>query len=123
MLIGGWCAAAIKHLLAGKGILDIPIADLIVCSVFSIGFLILAYFPTWMSGAATFKSDEQVLSSIRRCRISAIVLALFALILPFIVPDLDERTLGYLYIAVLLIISICSYFIKSGRENNPTNNE
>ena len=123
MLIGGWCAAAIKHLLTGKGILDIPVADLIVCSVFSIGFLILAYFPTWMSGAATFKSDEQVLSSIRRCRISAIVLALFALILPFIVPDLDEKTLGYLYIVVLLIISISNYFIKSSRENDPTNNE
>ena len=76
-----------------------------------------------MSGAATFKSDEQVLSSIRRCRISAIVLALFALILPFIVPDLDEKTLGYLYIVVLLIISISSYFIKSSRENDPTNNE
>lgn len=123
MLIGGWCAAAIKHQLAGKGILDIPVADLIMCSVFSIGFLILAYFPTWMSGAATFKSDKQVLDSIRRCRIAAVVLALFALILPFILPDLDERTLGYLYVALLILISICSYFIKFGRENNPTNNE
>ena len=123
LLIGGWCAAAIKHQLSGCGILDIPLADLIVCSVFSIGLLILAYFPTWMGGAATFKSHEQVLSSIRRCRIAAVILALFALILPFIVPNLDERMLGYLYIAVLIIISICSYFFKSGRENNPTNNE
>lgn len=115
MLIGGWCAAAIKHQLTGKGILDIPAADLIMCSAFAIGFLILAYFPTWMSGAATFKSDKQVLDSIRRCRISAIVLALFAFILPFIIPDLDEKTLGYLYIVVLLIISICSFIFKSDR--------
>ena len=123
MLIGGWCAAAIKHQLTGCGILDIPLADLIVCSVFSIALLILAYFPTWMNGAAIFKSDKQVLDSIRRCRISAVVLALFALILPFILPDLDERTLGYLYVALLILISICSYFIKFGRENNPTNND
>jgi len=117
LLIGAWCAAAIKHQLTGCGILDIPLADLIVCSVSSIALLILAYFPTWMNDAAIFKSNEQVLSSIRRCRISAVVLALFAMILPFIVADLDEKTLGYLYVAVLILISICCYFFKSDRQD------
>lgn len=123
MLIGAWCAAAIKHQLSGCGFLGVPLADLIVCSVFSIGLLILAYFPTWMNGAATFKNDEQVLSSIRRCRISAIILALFALILPFINLDLDEKTLGYLYVALLIVISICIYSTRPDRQESTTNNE
>ena len=123
LLIGGWCTAVIKHQLTGKGILDIPVADLIMCSAFSIGFLILAYFPTWLNSATIFKSDKQVLDSIRRCRISAVVLALFALILPFILPELDKKTLDYLYVAVLIVISICNFFFISDKENNPTSNE
>lgn len=123
LLIGGWCAAVIKHQLTGKGVLDIPVADLIMCSAFSIGFLILAYFPTWLNSATIFKSDKQVMGSIRRCRISAVVLALFALILPFILPELDKKTLDYLYVAVLIVISICNFFFISDKENNPTNNE
>ena len=123
LLIGGWCAAVIKHQLTGKGILDIPVADLIMCSAFSIGFLILAYFPTWLDSATIFKSDKQVMGSIRRCRISAVVLALFALILPFVLPELDEKTLDYLYVAVLIVISICNFFFISDKENNPTSNE
>ena len=123
LLIGGWCAAVIKHQLTGKGILDMPVADLIMCSAFSIGFLILAYFPTWLNSATIFKSDKQVMGSIRRCRISAVVLALFALILPFILPELDKKTLDYLYVAVLIVISICNFFFISDKENNPTSNE
>lgn len=123
LLIGGWCAAVIKHQLTGKGILDIPVADLIMCSAFSIGFLILAYFPTWLDSATIFKSDKQVMGSIRRCRISAVVLALFALILPFILPELDKKTLDYLYVALLIVISICNFFFISDKENNPTSNE
>lgn len=123
LLIGGWCAAVIKHQLTGKGVLDIPVADLIMCSAFSIGFLILAYFPTWLNSATIFKSDKQVMGSIRRCRISAVVLALFALILPFILPELDKKTLDYLYVAVLIVISICNFFFISDKENNPTSNE
>lgn len=123
MLIGAWSVAAFKHQLSGCGILDIPLADLIVCSVLSIGMLVLAYFPTWMAGASTFKSDDQVLASIRRYRIAAVILALFALILPFIIHDLDEKTLGYLYVAVLAIIAICNYIFKSDRQCSPTNNE
>ena len=123
LLIGGWCAAAIKHQLTDKGILDIPVADLIMCSAFSIGFLILAYFPTWLNSATTFKSDKQVLGSIRRCRISAVVIALFGLILPFILPELDEKTLDYLYVAVLIVISICNFFFISDKENNTTNSK
>ena len=123
LLIGGWCAAVIKHQLTGKGILDIPVADLIMCSAFSIGFLILAYFPTWLNSVTTFKSDKQVMGSIRRCRISAVVLALFALILPFILPELDKKTLDYLYVAVLIVISICNFFFISDKENNPTSIE
>ena len=94
-----------------------------MCSAFSIGFLILAYFPTWLNSATIFKSDKQVLDSIRRCRISAVVLALFALILPFILPELDKKTLDYLYVAVLIVISICNFFFISDKENNPTSNE
>ena len=123
LLIGGWCVAVIKHQLTGKGILDIPVADLIMCSAFSIGFLILAYFPTWLDSATIFKSDKQVMGSIRRCRISAVVLALFALILPFILPELDKKTLDYLYVALLIVISICNFFFISDKENNPTSNE
>ena len=123
LLIGGWSAAAIMHQLPGEGILSVPLADLIACSLLSIGALVLAYFPTWMNDAATFKNDDQVLSSIRQYRITAVVLALFALILPFIIPDLDEKTLGYLYVAVLVIITICNYFIRSDRQDLPTNNE
>ena len=123
LLIGGWCAAAIKHQLTDKGILDIPVADLIMCSAFSIGFLILAYFPTWLNSATTFKSDKQVLGSIRRCRISAVVIALFGLILPFILPELDEKTLDYLYVAVLIVISICNFFFISDKENDPANSK
>jgi len=122
-LIGAWCAAALKHQLSGCGILDIPLADLIVCSVCSIGALILAYFPTWMTDASTFKNDEQVLASIKRCRIAAVIVALFALLLPFIITDLDEKTLGYLYVAVLIIIAICNYSFRSDRQDSPTNNE
>ena len=121
LLIGAWCAAAFQHQLAGKGILDIPIADLIMCSALAVGMLILAYFPKWMSGASTFKNNDQVLSSIRRHRIIAVIFALFALIIPFI-PDVTEKKLGYLYIIVLAIVSYFQ-FKKTDQQDTSADNE
>ena len=104
-LIGAWCAAAINHQLTGKGILDIPVADLIVCSIIAIGGLALAYFPKWMSNTGNFKNDRQVVLDIRRHRIYAVVFALLALIIPFI-PNVDDQVLGIIYIVVTFLLSI-----------------
>ena len=104
-LIGAWCAAAINHQLTGKGILDIPIADLIMCSIIAIGSLALAYFPKWMSNAGNFKSDRQVLLDIRRHRIYAVVFELLALIIPFI-PDVNDQVLGIIYVVVTFVLSL-----------------
>lgn len=104
-LIGAWCAAAINHQLTGKGILDIPIADLIMCSIIAIGGLALAYFPKWMSNAGNFKSDRQVLLDIRRHRIYAVVFALLALIIPFI-PNVNDQVLGIIYVVVTFVLSL-----------------
>ena len=120
MLIGAWCAAAIRHQLAGRGFLDIPIADLTMCSVFAIGLLILAYFPKWMNDASSFKNNEQVLASIKRHRIAAVILAFFALIIPFI-PNLTEQTLGYLYVVVFALLTFSIIFRKT--EEQESNNE
>lgn len=115
MLIGAWCAAALKHQLAGRGFLDIPVADLTMCSVFSVGLLILAYFPKWMNGVTSFKNGGQVLKSIKRYRIAAVILAFFALIIPFI-PDVTDKTLGYLYIIVFAILTFSQYMKKDEQE-------
>ena len=120
MLIGAWCAAAIKHQLTGRGFLDIPIVDLTACSVFAIGLLILAYFPEWMNSATSFKNDMQVLASIKRHRIAAAILAFFALIIPFI-PDVTDKTLGYLYIVVFVILTFCLYRKTDEQEQTTTN--
>lgn len=104
-LIGAWCAAAINHQLSGKGILDIPVADLIMCSIIAIGGLALAYFPKWMSNTGNFKNDRQVVLDIRRHRIYAVVFALLALIIPFI-PNVDDQVLGIIYIVVTFLLSI-----------------
>ena len=125
MLIGAWCSAALNHQLAGKGILDIPVIDLIILSAFAVGLLILAYFPKWMRGAGTFKNDDQVLDHIRWHRIIAVASALTAMIITFI-PNLDEKTLGYLYLAVLLIIVLGGRDTRNkekNREISTTNNQ
>lgn len=121
LLIGAWCAAAFKHQLAGRGILDIPVADLIMCSALAISMLVLAYFPKWMSGANTFRNNDHVLSSIRRHRIIAVILALFALIIPFI-PDVTEKKLGYLYIIVFALVTFFQ-FKKTDEQGITTENE
>ena len=104
-LIGAWCAAAINHQLSGKGILDIPVADLIMCSIIGIGGLALAYFPKWMNNAGNFKNDRQVLLDIRRHRIYAVTFALLALIIPFI-PDVNDHMLGIIYVVVTFVLSL-----------------
>ena len=103
LLIGAWCVAALNHQLAGKGLLAIHVADL------AIGLLILAYFPQWMDEANSFKNNRHVLASIRRYRIIAVIFALLALIIP-LNPDLTEKELGYLYIAVLAINILISRY-------------
>ena len=122
MLIGAWCAAAIRHQLTGREFLDIPIADLTMCSVFAIGLLILAYFPKWMNDASSFKNNEQVLASIKRHRIAAVILAFFALIIPFI-PNLTEQTLGYLYVVVFAILTFSIIYKKTEEQEQKPNNE
>ena len=104
-LIGAWCTATINHQLSGKGILDIPVADLIMCSIIAISGLALAYFPKWMNNAGNFKNDRQVVLDIRRHRIYAVVFALLALIIPFI-PNVDDQVLGIIYIVVTFLLSI-----------------
>ena len=121
-LIGAWCAAAINHQLSGKGILDIPVADLIACSILAIGSLVLAYFPKWMGNAGNFKNDHQVLLDIRRHRIFAVAFALLALVVPFI-PDANDKVLGTIYIVVTIVLSIAlsnRKIVKAGESKETT---
>ena len=118
-LTGAWSAAAINHQLSGKGILDIPVADLIVCSILAIGALVLAYFPKWMGNAGNFKNDRQVLLDIRRHRICAVAFALLALVIPFI-PNADDKVLGTIYLVVIFALSFalrCQAARSCKREN------
>ena len=121
-LIGAWCAAAINHQLSGKGILDIPVADLTVCSILAIGALVLAYFPKWMGNASNFKNDRQVLLDIRRHRIYAVAFALLALVIPFI-PDANDKVLGIVYVVVTIALSIAlsnRKLLQAGKPNQTT---
>ena len=107
-LIGAWCTAAINHQLSGKGLLDIPVADLIMCTTVAIVALVLSYFPKWMGNAASFKNDRQVLLDIRRHRIYAVVFAFLALMILFIPelndPKVNDKMLGIIYIVTLTIL-------------------
>lgn len=96
LLIGAWGAAAYYHQFAGKGIMDQPLAELILCSIFAIGALVLAYFPKWMGNALFFSNTQQVYLDVKRHRILAVEIAILALIIPFLpyFQDMQSHLLG-----------------------------
>lgn len=96
LLICAWGAAAYYHQFAGKGIMDQPVAELILCSIFAIDALVLAYFPKWMGNALFFSNTQQVYIDVKRHRVLAVEIAILALIIPFLpyFQDLQSHLLG-----------------------------
>ena len=140
LLIGAWGAATYNHQFAGKGILDEPLAELILCSIFAIGALVLAYFPKWMGNALFFNNTQQVYLDVKRHRILAVEIAVLALIIPFMpyfqdmhIHFLEGRLGKYLiYYMMFILLHACSYNDRikkagqpektTGQEDNKTKN-
>ena len=117
LLIAAWGVAAYNHQFAGKGILDEPLAELILCSIFAIGALVLAYFPKWMGNALFFSNTQQANLDVKRHRILAVEIAVLALLIPFI-PYFQNMQIHFLegrlgkyffYYMMFILFHACAY--------------
>ena len=140
LLIVAWGVAAYNHQFAGKGILDEPLAELILCSIFAIGALVLAYFPKWMGNALFFSNTQQANLDVKRHRILAVEIAVLALLIPFMPYFQDmqihflEGRLGkyFFYYMMFILFHACAYNDrikqagkpekKTGQEDNKPKN-
>lgn len=127
LLIGAWGVAVYNHQFAGKGILDEPLAELILCSVFAIGALVLAYFPKWMGNALFFTNTQQVSIDVKRHRVLAVEIAVLALLIPFMpyfqdmqIHFLEDRLGKYFfYYMVFILLHSITYNDKIKKVGQP----
>lgn len=134
LLISAWGVATYNHQFAGKGILDEPLTELILCSVLAIGALVLAYFPKWMGNALFFTNTQQVSIDVKRHRVLAVEIAVLALLIPFLpyfqdmqIDILEDRLGKYLFYYMAFILFHSSVYNdkikKAGHPEKTTSEE